>query len=430
MHISLRHIFGTSFALAVLTACGGGSTGGAAFSANEKKFVKNLFLTEYLWAERVDKSISPDVFNTPQSLVTALRVNPPDKWSFSMSAEAYQNYSQQKTTGFGIGYQNDFRIFVVLIDSPAYQKLQRGDIIQKIDGEAVSVAGIRAASSALNTPVLFTVTRDGQSLDISVTPREYTHKVTYDKVIQHAGKKVGYLRYDAFTSSSVSELHNVFEKLRREAIDELVIDLRYNGGGSILTAKKLLEHITLAHPGEKQVYLDWNSANRSRNSNYYFEEATEQDGDELDMQRVFFLTTARSASASELVINALKPYLGESDVITIGEQTHGKPVGMSGRLYGERNYYFLINFIVRNNEDEAVPFTGIPPTCSANDDTTHTLGDPSESMLLTALYYIEHGSCPEGKGKYTKIKEKSSLLLEPLPIGIQGLWTTPSPSHD
>jgi hypothetical protein len=123
-----------------------------------------------------------------------------------------------------------------------------------------------------------------------------------------------------------------------------------------------------------------------------FEDAELQDGNELNMKRVFFLTSKSSASASEAVISALVPYLGIDNIITVGDATHGKPVGMNGKTYGI-NYYFLINFFVRNNAGETSGFEGIPPTCTADDDLTHFMGDANEIMLKTALYYIETGSC-------------------------------------
>jgi C-terminal processing protease CtpA/Prc len=110
------------------------------------------------------------------------------------------------------------------------------------------------------------------------------------------------------------------------------------------------------------------------------------------MKRVIFLVTKDSASASELVISALKPYLGNTNVVTIGADTHGKPVGMSGKVYGT-NYYFLINFFVRNNAGDPTSFNGIPATCTAEDDLTHLMGDENETMLKTALYYIENDAC-------------------------------------
>jgi len=233
------------------------------------------------------------------------------------------------------------------------------------------------------------------------------------------------VRYDAFTSSSITEIEEAFDTLHQHGIDELVIDLRYNGGGSVETASVLMDNITNAYPGQRQLYLDWNDRYKHYNESYFFEGSDKQDGNELDMQRVYFLVTEHSASASELVINALKPYLGESNVITIGDYTHGKPVGMSGRSYGD-NYYFLINFIVRNDDGDTVPFSGIVPTCSAIDDITHVMGDPEESSLATALYHIVNNQCPTS----AKMQKSTPAIQQRSPLGLQGLWTTPSPSHD
>ncbi len=427
MGIPLVKTLSIASILLLLNACGGGSSSGT-FTNAEKEFAKNLFLTEYLWYDQVDESIDPLQFSTPQSLINAFRVNPPDRWSFTITKQAYADYSNQKTSGFGFGYHADFRIFIVLIDSPAYGKLQRGDIILKVNGETASTAAIKTASQTLDTPTTFVINRGTQEITLTVTPREYTHKVALSKIIPYAGKNIGYLRYDAFTSSSVSEIEEAFTTFHQNAIDELVIDLRYNGGGSVDTASKLLNNITNAYPGERQLYLDWNDQYQSHNAPYWFESTEDQDHNELTMQRVFFLTTKNSASASELVINTLKPYLGDSNVITIGGETHGKPVGMSGKAYGTtgENYYFLINFIVRNNNGDTISFSGIPATCQAIDDSTHEMGDPEESSLATALYYTEHDQCPA-----TALTKNATLSnIEDTPLKLQGLWTTPSLVHD
>ena len=93
------------------------------------------------------------------------------------------------------------------------------------------------------------------------------------------------------------------------------------------------------------------------------------------------------------MINALVPYLGAENVITIGANTHGKPVGMRGRIY-DKHIYFLINFFVRNNAGATTSFNGITPTCSAEDDLKHSMGDERETMLSSAIYYIQYGQCP------------------------------------
>ncbi len=362
------------------------------FSLEEKQFLHNLFLTEYLWYDQVTSNVDYTLYSNPHMMIDELRFNPPDMWSFTMTQQEYEDYANQKTSGFGFSYRADFFIELVRINAPVYQKLFRGDKIIEINGEAVTTTLLQQASQNLNTSSTFTVLRDGSEIDIILTPSEYTFNVVLGKIISQGSKKTGYLRFDSFTQSSVSELEKVFDLFYSEKVDELVIDLRYNRGGSVAVTSILLDNITNAYATQRQMYLDWNANYQKNNSNYRFEDADMQDGNELNMQRLFFLTTKSSASASEAVISALIPYLGRDNIITVGDNTHGKPVGMGGKAYGT-NYYFLINFFLRNSDGDTTSFNGIPATCHAEDDLTHLMGDTNETMLKTALYYIENGSC-------------------------------------
>ena len=372
----------------LLVACGGGDSSSLpttqAFTTNEKSFVNDLFHTEYLWFDEV-VDVDYNSYETPQSLIDALRVTQ-DKWSFSMTESEYEDMVNQTTAGFGFGYTADFTLYLVRINAPAWGKLQRGDRLLEVNGEAVSQENISQASENLNVTSTFTVLRNGSEVSVALAPSEYSFNVTAGEVLSG---NVGYLRYDAFTSTSVAEFETQFTAFKAAGITDLVVDLRYNGGGSVDVASILLSNFTNRYPGERQVYLDWNVNYQSKNSSYYFDEVESND---LDMSRVIFLVTQNSASASEMVISALQPYLGATNVVTIGDVTHGKPVGMNGRSYGS-NYYFLINFIVRNDDGVDSPLTGIETTCDAEDDLTHLRGDPEETMLKTALHYIDTGSC-------------------------------------
>ncbi len=381
----------------ILVSCGGsggGSNGGSivvkppagSFPQAEKDFVYGLFTSEYLWYDEVASNVDYSAFDTPQALIDGLKVEK-DRWSFAMTDQEYEDYVNQKTAGFGFRYKNDFMILQVLIDAPAYHTLYRGDKILEINGETVTQENLAKASQNLNVETTFKVLRDGSEVDVVITPKQYTFKVTMGKVLNN---KIGYLRYDSFTSTSVGEFEAEFTKFKSAGIKDLIVDLRYNGGGSVDVASTLLDNFSNQHAGERQVYLDWNANYKSKNSAYYFSDEIE--ANDLNMQRVIFLVTKNSASASELVISALKPYLGNSNVVTIGDATHGKPVGMNGRTYGS-DYYFLINFYVRNNAGETTSLNGIPATCTAEDDLTHLMGDPEETMLKTALHYIDTGSC-------------------------------------
>ena len=379
-----------------LNSCGSSSdssNNAATFDQENKTFLYDLFLSEYLWYDQVASNVDYAQYDTPQMMIDALRVTPPDQWSFAMTAQEYEDSVNQSTSGFGFGYTPELTIFLVRIDAPAYGKLFRGDKILEINSKPATQALISEASENIGHETVFTVLRGAQELEVRVTSNKYNFKVSLGKIIPQGSKNIAYLRYDAFTETSVNEFEAIFTTFKSANVNELVIDLRYNGGGSISAASALLDNISNVYAGKRQVYLDWNSNYQNNNTSYHFEDADMQDGNELNMKRVIFLVTHNSASSSELVISALKPYLGDTNIVTIGSATHGKPVGMTGRIDGSF-YYFLVNFFVRNNIDETTSFYGIPATCSAEDDLTHSMGDPNEAMLSTALYYISHNACP------------------------------------
>lgn len=389
--------------LLLFNSCGSGSSSSVnetiddineVFPLNEKQFLHNLFLTEYLWYDQVASNVDYTAFTTRQSMINGLKVNPPDLWSFTMTAQEYENFANQQTIGFGFGYDTtSFTLFLVRIDSPSYGKLFRGDTILEVNGVEATPELISESSQNINVQTTFTVLRGSDELNVTLTSSAYTFKVSLGNIILQGSKKVGYLRYDSFTESSVAEFETIFTTFKTENIDELVIDLRYNSGGSVATTSALIDNISNVYPGERQLYLDWNANYQQKNSTYRFEDAELQDGNELNMKRIFFLVTSRSASASEAIISSLIPYLGASNVITVGNNTHGKPVGMTGRTY-DNNYYFLVNFILKNDAGETTSFDGIPVTCPAEDDITHIMGDVNETMLKTALSYIQTGVCP------------------------------------
>ncbi len=362
--------------------------------SKEKKEVHKLFLTEYLWSDQVATAVDYNQYTTPMQLVNGLRVNPPDKWSYALTQQEYEAMQNQETKGFGFFYNQNYEILNVIDGSPAQNKLQRGDRILKINDQNITYETLLSAKES-GASTLFTLLRDGNSIDINLTAIDYGYTVTRSRIIEQNGKKIGYIQYDSFTESSSQELEAVFTTFKQNEINELVVDLRYNGGGLLYVASALLDNITNAYPSQRQLYLDWNDNYESNNADYRFESIDTQDGNELTMQKVYFLVTKDSASASEAVINALVPYLGSNNVITIGNNTHGKPVGMGGVTFkGSDNYYFLINFYVKNNDGITTSFDGIAPTCSVEDNPAYQLGDQNETMLATALYYIQNGNCP------------------------------------
>ncbi len=369
----------------------GGPPAGSSFDENEKSYLYNLFQTEYYWNDKVPGSFDYSPYTEPQPMIDDLKYSALDHWSFVLTWQEYDDIETQQTLGFGFGYDSDFTVYMTRIGSPAESAgLMRGDKIITINGQPASEMLIDLTGNNLNRPTSFGIERAGTPMDISIVAQYYSFQVAAFSIVQSpAGNRVGYLRFDAFTDSATEELESAFTYFKGQNIDKLVIDLRYNGGGYINTASILLDKIGRDFNGELQTTLVWNDQSSNENESLYFDSL---DPNSLSLNKLVFLTTGDSASASELVINSMKPYM-HNDVVIVGETTHGKPVGMAGRTNGSY-IYFLINFVVKNAVGFYDYFSGLPADCNVVDnDYAHQLGDPNEALLSEALYYIDSNHC-------------------------------------
>jgi C-terminal peptidase prc len=371
--------------------CGGNSSSSFEF------YLHNLFLKEYFWSDKISKKVDYEKYNTPQEMIDDLKYKPIDRWSMVITKEENNNFLNQKSGGFGFSYSTDKRKEIVVlytrINSPAYKAgLQRGDIILTINNNEATVQEIQKASADINTTSSFEIYRasSDKNLQIDIKSQEYTFEVTKaSTVTSEKNETVGYMRFDSFTATATTEIDKAFDYFTEQNIKKLIIDLRYNGGGSVVTASILLDKLTRDRDEEIQFKLEWNSNMQNKNKVGRFE----TDNNSIDLDTIIFLTTKNSASASELVINAMKPYLGDN-IVTIGKKTHGKPVGMEGRTDG-RYIYYLVNFVISNRDGFYDYFDGLEVTagCEVEDDLTHQRGDIEEGMLKEALFYIDNGYC-------------------------------------
>ena len=355
----------------------------------------NLFQTEYFWANQIPKNLNVNNYSNPQTLINDLKYKD-DRWSFAVTHEAYNNVSSQTSIGIGLSCQDVNEgcfITFVRLDSPADKiDLRRGDIIQRVNKKEATQKRIYAQGQEEKL-LTFDILRSNKQCLGKVLPREYSYKVVASKTVKTPkNEKVGYLRLDSFLGEDkiLTQLDNAFDNFKKESIQKLVIDLRYNGGGSVDLASKLLDKLVINKEGQEQFTLAWNQKNKGKDSLYIFDKASNS----LDLKQILFLTTKDSASASELIISAMMPYLPEEDVVIIGDKTHGKPVGMSGKSDGNY-YYFLINFVVKNSLGFYDYFEGLPVSraCHIKDDPFHEMGDKNEALLKSALNYIDEGSC-------------------------------------
>jgi C-terminal processing protease CtpA/Prc len=198
---------------------------------------------------------------------------------------------------------------------------------------------------------------------------------------------VGYLLFRNFVTPSYAALDEAFNSLREAGATELVVDLRYNGGGLVDVAVHLASLIGgSATQGRVFATFQHNDKNSALNEDLRFADAPPQT---LNLSRLIVITTRSSASASELLINGLRPHL---PVVVIGDATYGKPVGQYGFTFCNK-VLAPVAFKLVNSEGQGDFFGGIDPDCRATDDADHDLGSAEEDSLAEALYFVQRGTC-------------------------------------
>lgn len=389
-----------------LPACGSStpttpdSTGSSCATLGQVQTVRATLREWYLWYTQLPDP-DPSGFSSPEAYLEAVRYRPLDS-SFSYvanKAESDAFFSESQFVGFGfrttLVAADDLRVVDVFADSPAARAgMDRGTRILSVNGR--SVADI-VGSGQLGTifgpsQVGFTVgvrfrDRSGGEREATLVKQLVTiPTVAVEQVYAVGGRTVGYLLFENFVTPSTAALSASFGRFAQAGVDELVLDMRYNGGGLLSVAQQLGGLIGGATTsGKVFVTFVHNDKQSARNSSLTFP----QPPNALDLSRLVVITTRSSASASELVVNALRPFM---DVTVVGERTYGKPVGQYGFDFCDKTL-FPVAFSTRNARDEGDYFGGIPADCAAPDDYQHAFGDPAEGSLSAALGFIRSGRC-------------------------------------
>lgn len=370
-------------------------------TTSQNLWVRDQLNTYYYWYQNLTPGVNPANFTSPEAYLEAVRYRPIDNhYSFITSAAANDAfYSDSQFIGYGLGNQTtatEIRVLQVYDDSPASEAgLSRGDRILTVNGQGVAsmVANgtIGGAFGAADIGVVTTIeweTPAGARRSARMVKRLVTiPTVSLTRVVDIDGRRVGYLFFRNFVQPSTAALSDAFAALKAAGANELVLDLRYNGGGLVDVAVHLASLIGGSRTNG-QVMLNYihndkigpilNKATRFANP----EQA-------LGLQRLVVITTRSSASASELVINSLRAYM---PVTIIGDTTYGKPVGQYGLRFCDKLLY-PVAFSIKNANLEGDFFDGLPVDCAAGDDYTHQLGDTSEASFAEALTFIRTGAC-------------------------------------
>lgn len=411
-------------ALTLLVACGGGGdgssspTGGGSANADncsvvgQNEYFLDYMRDDYFWYNDIPNNIDPSDYNSVFELLDAIR-SPIDRFSYVLTEAEYQSrFVDAEYIGFGLATRtlgNRLLLNYVYPDSPAAQAgMQRADEITAIDGTSVATlianGSLNQALGAKNVGVTveFTWQRpDGTEFTELVSKTEVeTNTVLAIERFTVGERDVGYYVLNSFIDRTGADLNNAYDALM--GVDELVIDVRYNGGGLIRYANQASSQAAGNNVlGFDFVTLLFNDKNTTNNYTSQFELI---DGvRQLDLDRVFVLTTGASCSSSELLINSLKPFI---EVVVIGQPTCGKPVGQSPQPFCDKRS-FVINFETVNAEGEGRYFDGIAPTCQANDNLVADWGQNGDPLLDEARFYMLNSSCSAVSAASSVVKENT-----------------------
>lgn len=395
-------------------------------TVSQNLFVRDVMADIYYWNTEIP-TVNAAQFPSPEAYLERVRYRPLDEhFSYIGSrAEAESYYSDSQFIGFGFSMQFDgegLQISQVFPDSPAAEAgLQRGEVIVAIDGRAVSDLVLEGQLDAALGP-----SEEGIGVDIQVRRGEAVRDarmvkrpvtiptVSHLSLYEVGGRRVGYLFFRNFVTPSVDALTEAFTALRGEKVTELVLDLRYNGGGLVTVARHLASLIGGTRT-EGQVLAEYfhNERNAFRNEVMRFEPREQA----LQLERLVVVTSRASASASELIVNALRPFM---PVVTVGEATYGKPVGQYGINFCDKVLY-PVAFTLRNALGQGDYFGGIPADCQAADDHSRQIGDPEEGSLKEALQVVRTGSCSAPLLEGAPARRRAMLAAAPRTTGLRAL---------
>ena len=371
-------------------------------------------LQQYYYWYRELPNPDPASFSSPEAYLDAVRYRTLDS-SFSYitskaSSDAF--FSESQFIGFGLSYKRtgdlELRLTQTFPGSPAAEAgLDRGHYLVSVNGKTVADLIRTGEIATIFGPEQVGVTAEiawrapgGPEQRATLTKRLVTiPTVSQTAVIASGSTRVGYLHFRNFVTPSTAALNTAFQQLRDQGASELVLDLRYNGGGLVSVAQHLAGLIG-GPPLVGQVFVQFthNDKQTSRDTAFRFESKPQA----LAVSRLVVIATPASASASEAMINGLRPYM---DVKVVGDTTYGKPVGQYGFDFCDKVLY-PVAFLVTNARGQADYFGGIPADCAAADDLDRPLADAREASLAEALSVLRSGRC-SGQAAAAALQQES-----------------------
>jgi C-terminal processing protease CtpA/Prc len=440
-------------ALVLLSACdssggsgSGGSGGGnqiptACSESARKQFTLDVARSWYLFPDLLPATVNIADFDDAVQLLDHLTATAREQrkdrhfsfWTSRSADNAVLGAGQFNGFGFRVRTEEGNRPFVteVFESSPAAEAgLARGDEILAVDAGSgfVPVTDLLADGTTITEALGpaevgvrrgLRLSRAGASRETAMTKRTLTIDPVSDvygtRVLPLAGTAgVGYLNLRTFTSSAAPQLRDAFAQFRALGLDDFIVDLRYNGGGLVSTSELLADLLGGARSlTDVQLRVEHSPPRASENFTRRFQPQAQS----VRPVRIAFLTTGASASASEITINSMAPWV---EVAIVGADTLGKPVGQLAFDLGAKcdDRLRLVTFRTVNARGQGDYYDGLAETlrfaCAATETLDRPLGDASEGLVAAALQWLQMGAC--------------GAVIAPAPSASQKPAGTPSPA--
>ncbi len=385
-------------------------------------FVYNYNELYYLWNDKVNYNFDYKNQTDPFALFDRLIYKELDQWSYLTddSQSLFEGYEGVETTyGYRLTviYFQQLNEYAALVDfvypgSPAERAgIKRGDLIYLIDGSPITESNYMnlyyssATLLELGTfdPKTGKLSQTGTTFYMNAVKMEIDPVIAY-RIIEDGNHKIGYICYTDYVVSSHAKLNRICDEFKSKGVTDIVLDLRYNlGGAAVSSAYVSSLFAPKANVSKGDIFLReiWNDQltqywkNNKEDLIQTFDNSALTHN--LNLDRIFILTTSSTASASEATIVGLKPYM---DVVTIGEKTHGKycaalllqPVDKDGELLPDI-YNWAMSLVAYKfaNKDGFTDFTGgLEPTYTVEDNILNVFpfGDTSDPALAKAIETI------------------------------------------
>ncbi len=453
-----------SFALALsLTACGGGggSSGGPTFGngggtptptpstascslSARQDFAKSVIDEWFLYPELIDNSVNKANYSSVQAYIDAVlrpffqqKKNAQFTYITSIKEEeAFYNSGASAGFGFRLSYdtsQNRVYVLETFEGTAALAAgIDRGTEILAIgttSSNLVTVSSLLASGgpqavvnalgpNTAGTARVLRVNRGGTVSEVTVTKTDYSLDPVSNRygalVLNDGGKQVGYINLRTFIDTAEADLRTAFATFKAQGITEVIVDVRYNGGGLVSIANLFGDLLGANRVGQVFSYTTFRQSKAPNNSTRLFTTQPQAIG----ATKIAFIGSDATASASELLAASFIPYLGTNTAL-IGSNTYGKPVGQIAIDKPECDDRMrVVAFKTENANRQGDYFGGLASifqkTCAAPDDISRPLGDPSEAQIKAALDFLAGRACtPIGGAAATAGAAQKSMSTAP-----------------